>query len=352
MSIELLRQAVAIPSVSYHEADVAKYLAGYMGKHGFENAHVDVSGSAIGERGNGPLTVVLLGHIDTVPGDIQVRIEDGKLYGRGSVDAKGSFCTFVSAVQQLPESALQKARFVCIGATEEEAPTSRGARHAVTKYTPNYIFIGEPSSWDAITLGYKGRLIVKAEMVKDNFHTAGEGTSASDDVVEFCTRVKKWAQEHAEKHNATGAFNTIQVMVQSIHGDADGMQQVAKASVGLRLPPGMHPSAAQKEIFQLKLPGMHLQFVGHEVPYRGEKDTPISRALRLAIREVGGTPKFKVKTGTSDMNVVAPHWDAPMVAYGPGDSALDHTPFEHLELAEYEKAIEVLKRALIKLVGA
>ncbi|WP_034341940.1 [LysW]-lysine hydrolase [Deinococcus misasensis] len=352
MSIELLRQAVAIPSVSYHEADVAKYLAGYMGKHGFENAHVDVSGSAIGERGNGPLTVVLLGHIDTVPGDIQVRIEDGKLYGRGSVDAKGSFCTFVSAVQQLPESALQKARFVCIGATEEEAPTSRGARHAVTKYTPNYIFIGEPSSWDAITLGYKGRLIVKAEMVKDNFHTAGEGTSASDDVVEFCTRVKKWAQEHAEKHNATGAFNTIQVMVQSIHGDADGMQQVAKASVGLRLPPGMHPSAAQKEIFQLKLPGMHLQFVSHEVPYRGEKDTPISRALRLAIREVGGTPKFKVKTGTSDMNVVAPHWDAPMVAYGPGDSALDHTPFEHLELAEYEKAIEVLKRALIKLVGA
>ena len=352
MSIELLRHAVAIPSVSYHEAEVAKYLADYMSKNGFKNAHVDPSGSAVGERGEGPVTVVLLGHIDTVPGDIQVRIEDGKLYGRGSVDAKGSFCTFVSAVQQLPETVLKKARFVCIGATEEEAPTSRGARHAVTQYTPNYIFIGEPSAWDAITLGYKGRLICKAEIVKDNFHTAGEGTSASDDIVEFCNRVKKWAHDWDEKHGATGAFNTISVMVQSIHGDADGMQQVARATIGLRLPPGLHPTEAQHQIFEHRLPGVHLQFVGHEVPYRGERDTPISRALRIAIREVGGTPKFKVKTGTSDMNVVAPHWDAPMVAYGPGDSGLDHTPFEHLELAEYEKAIEVLKRALIRLVGA
>jgi [amino group carrier protein]-lysine/ornithine hydrolase len=66
----------------------------------------------------------------------------------------------------------------------------------------------------------------------------------------------------------------------------------------------------------------------------------------LAIRETGGTPRFKVKTGTADMNVVAPHWNVPMVAYGPGDSALDHTPNEHVEISEYEKAISVLELAL------
>jgi LysW-gamma-L-lysine carboxypeptidase len=31
-----------------------------------------------------------------------------------------------------------------------------------------------------------------------------------------------------------------------------------------------------------------------------------------------------------------------MAVYGPGDSALDHTPDEHIEIAEYEKAIGVL----------
>ena len=57
-------------------------------------------------------------------------------------------------------------------------------------------------------------------------------------------------------------------------------------------------------------------------------------------------PGFVVKTGTSDMNVVAPIWGCPIVAYGPGDSALDHTPNEHLALDEYWQAIGVLEAAL------
>ena len=32
---------------------------------------------------------MLLGHQDTVPGRIPVRMEDGRLFGRGAVDAKG-----------------------------------------------------------------------------------------------------------------------------------------------------------------------------------------------------------------------------------------------------------------------
>ena len=35
-------------------------------------------------------------------------------------------------------------------------------------------------------------------------------------------------------------------------------------------------------------------------------------------------------------------WSCPMVAYGPGDSSLDHTPDEHLSIEEYEKSITVL----------
>jgi LysW-gamma-L-lysine carboxypeptidase len=46
------------------------------------------------------------------------------------------------------------------------------------------------------------------------------------------------------------------------------------------------------------------------------------------------------------MNVVAPIWKCPVVAYGPGDSSLDHTPNEHLELDEYWKAVNVLEHTL------
>jgi LysW-gamma-L-lysine carboxypeptidase len=53
-----------------------------------------------------------------------------------------------------------------------------------------------------------------------------------------------------------------------------------------------------------------------------------------------------VKTGTSDMNILAPVWGCPAVAYGPGDSRLDHTPDEAMDLNEYERGIEVLTRVL------
>jgi LysW-gamma-L-lysine carboxypeptidase len=51
------------------------------------------------------------------------------------------------------------------------------------------------------------------------------------------------------------------------------------------------------------------------------------------------------------MNVVAPLWGTPILAYGPGDSALDHTPDEHILISEYLKAVDVLSHALIALAG-
>ncbi|NJN97643.1 MAG: M20/M25/M40 family metallo-hydrolase, partial [Anaerolineales bacterium] len=78
---------------------------------------------------------------------------------------------------------------------------------------------------------------------------------------------------------------------------------------------------------------------------------PLVRAFLQSIRAAGGEPRFVVKTGTADMNVVAPHWpNTPVVAYGPGDSSLDHTPQEHIDLQEYGQAIGVLREVLTRLM--
>ena len=42
------------------------------------------------------------------------------------------------------------------------------------------------------------------------------------------------------------------------------------------------------------------------------------------------------------MNVVGVAWTCPIVAYGPGDSSLDHTPEERQSLAEYVQAVATL----------
>ena len=347
-ALELLKTAIRTKSVSGQETEVATYLSEQMASF-CEEAFVDMAGNAVGKLGTGPLNVYFLGHIDTVPGDIEVRVEDGKLYGRGSVDAKGSFCTAVAAASRLGADTLSKLSLTLIGATEEEAPSSKGARHALSAYEkPDFVIIGEPSAWDALTLGYKGRLVAKLRVVKDNFHSAGEGTTAAEDVV------AAWNTLHGEARafnaDKEGIFSTLQIALQSVSSNADGLEQTADAAVGYRLPPGLAPDALKQQVSALLDDAVQITFTGAETAYRSERDTPLSRAFRIAVREHGGKPRFKVKTGTSDMNVVAPLWNVPMLAYGPGDSALDHTPNEHLSLEEYEKAVAVLATALERLV--
>ncbi|MCH8339823.1 MAG: M20/M25/M40 family metallo-hydrolase, partial [Chloroflexi bacterium] len=81
-----------------------------------------------------------------------------------------------------------------------------------------------------------------------------------------------------------------------------------------------------------------------------EKSNSLTRAILAAVRAEGGTPRFVHKSGTSDMNVVAAEWACPIVAYGPGDSSLDHTPHEHINLDGYLRAVRVLRMALQTLV--
>jgi LysW-gamma-L-lysine carboxypeptidase len=80
--------------------------------------------------------------------------------------------------------------------------------------------------------------------------------------------------------------------------------------------------------------------------FKADKRNPLVRSFLRAIREAGGDPSFKVKTGTSDMNLLGAAWKVPILAYGPGDSTLDHTPRKHLMIEEYEKAVAVLRQAL------
>jgi len=110
---EVLIELVKRYSPSQMELPAVRFLTEWMNAHGF-NARIDEAGNAFGIRGDGDAAhiLILLGHIDTVPGEITVRVEDGKLYGRGSVDAKGSLAAFADALlllMQRPEPASQRA---------------------------------------------------------------------------------------------------------------------------------------------------------------------------------------------------------------------------------------------------
>jgi LysW-gamma-L-lysine carboxypeptidase len=295
-----------------------------------------------------------LGHLDTVSGYIPPRREDGRLYGRGAVDAKGPLAAFLAAMVRLQtRDTLRRRPTIVVGAVEEEAATSRGARAVLDRWRPAAVVIGEPSGADAVTLAYKGRLLVRCQVTQAVAHTARPEESVCARAVALWRSLEEQAVAWNELHGARTTFATLQPSLRAINSSTDGFIDVCALEIGYRLPLGFEPETLARSIDELaQARSATLAFRGAEPAYEGARRTPLVSAFVRAIRAEGMTPGFKRKTGTSDMNVVGPIWRCPILAYGPGDATLDHRPDEHLSLAEYARAVSVLERALADLAGA
>jgi LysW-gamma-L-lysine carboxypeptidase len=387
-AVALLQGLVAIPSLSRQEAPASHWLAAQMTALGYDRAYVDEAGNAVGELGaaDAARTIVLLGHIDTVPGHIPVRIEPTDagdvLYGRGSVDAKGPLATFAAAGARMGSAWAHAAgiRVVVVGAVEEEAATSKGARFIAGRFNgvrepiPTACVIGEPSHWQRVTLGYKGRLLLDLAAQQPMAHTAGPDASVASVVVDLWN----WVNAHARQTNVDRlkAFDQLSPSLRRfITATTDEMMETVDAQFAWRLPLGVEAETLVTDLVtwsaaRLAAPAstaeaarllagepltcagtrtkVTFQFRGWEKPWRGDRQNALVRSFLTAIRAVdpAASPGFLVKTGTSDMNVVGPLWQCPIVAYGPGDSALDHTPHEHVHLDEYWRAVHVMEAML------
>lgn len=337
-AVEFLKELLDIYSPSGKEGAMANYLARRLNELGFY-AFVDRVGNVIAS----PLksippepNLLFLGHIDTVSGFIPVREEGGKIFGRGAVDAKGPLAAFLVALARVRPKKVA----VFVGAVGEETE-SIGAKNIIPRFHPRNAVIGEPSHWEGITLGYKGRLLIHYTLSKPKFHTAAPSPTAPEEAVRFWQELKAWAESF------NGAINLSLLEICSREED---FYTFAEMKVGLRLPPGIKPASVTHQALSLA-GGAKLEFSGEEEAFVAERNTSLVKAFLKAIRAEGGRPRFKLKTGTSDMNLAGRAWNCPILAYGPGDSSLDHTPWEHIEVNDYLKAIRVWEKVLEEILG-
>jgi len=321
-----------------------RYLAEQMGAAGLE-VEIDPVGSAIGRIGSGELHVLLLGHIDTAPGEIPVRKQGNLLFGRGAVDAKGPLAAFV-AVAAL--GALPHLQVTVIGAVHEEGD-SAGATHLRDHFpVPDALIIGEPSGWDRVTLGYKGWVTYTLTAETDTAHPASDKANACEIAISVWDALVGWTRDY--NAGRSRVFDQVTPTLRTMQSESDGLHERAQLRVTLRLPEGLAVPEIHSKVRQLIGPRIKVEALPAAVPaYRAPKNTALVRAALSAIRAEGGKPHFVVKTGTSDMNMVAPAWSCPTIAYGPGDSSLDHTPEEHISLVEFQRSIVVLRTILDRL---
>ena len=344
IAYETLTGLVSQYSPSGQEHGAVEWLVARMKSLGYDDALIDEAGNAVGVMGKGPKQIVLLGHIDTVPGEISVIVEDNILYGRGSVDAKGPLACFVDAVAKV--GVKDEWQFVVIGAVEEER-NSGGARFVAEHYQPDYAIIGEPNQWDRIALGYKGSAWAKVTIRRGQAHSASGEETAAEAAVEVWLKIKA----HADSFNADKKklFDKLLLTLRRMDSDSNDFEQWACLKVGVRLPVEVSPEAWYAKLKEI-VNGETVEPTGFAIPAWGcEKNTPLVRAFLSGIRSHGGEPRFVYKTGTADLNIVAPIWKCPAVVYGPGDSALDHTPDEHIDLNDYQRSVSVLSAAIAAL---
>ena len=189
--IDLLREMVAIPSLSGEEAGLAIFVEQTVRRWGLDVA-LDASGVRIDVQGwaVGP-TLVYASHLDVVPpGAGWTRdpfipaIEGTRLYGRGSVDAKASVAAMLYAAKDIvDQGGMDAGRLVILlGYNEETKNTTMGAA-AEQVGEIDAAVIGEPTGLD-LAIAQRGLLMVDLVAQGDQRHAAyasadGEFTNAS-----------------------------------------------------------------------------------------------------------------------------------------------------------------------------
>jgi len=356
--VHLLTSLLSIYSPSGKEKAISDFLVREMKKLGFR-VRKDALGNVIGEIGKGEPTILLCGHMDTILGNLPVRVEHNKLYGTGAVDAKGPLAAMIIAAATLAREEALQAKVLLVGAVEEEA-TSRGIKHVIKEgLKADYAVFGEPSGVENITIGYKGGLHLKITCKTETGHSSSPWfyENALEKAFDLWQQIKT-AYPPVEKQESP--FHAVTACLVKVVGGRGNSKVPSKSEmrVDIRVPPQFTANQVFR-VFDNVI--KHWQDANPKVKVKVEimdqneafevvKGSVLVKAMSYAIRKVLNKPATLLrKTGTGDMNILGRAMNIPIVTYGPGDSHLDHTKDENIEVPEYLQGIEVYKETILKL---
>lgn len=188
------------------EAALGEYIAGQMAALGLEVAthelgpnRVNVVGILPGKGGGRSL--MLNGHMDTVgvkgmAAPFAATIRDGKLYGRGSQDMKGSLAAMLAVVKTLNDSDIRLAGDLILTAVADEEYASIGTEDIVRHYRADAAIVTEPTNL-ALCRAHRGFMWYKVETIGRAAHGSRyqDGIDAIMHMGRFLAELDKLEQE-------------------------------------------------------------------------------------------------------------------------------------------------------------
>lgn len=333
--VQLLRELVAVPSVSGTEEALARLVEDTVRGWGLDVVRDDTGVKVMVEGAAPGPGLAFISHLDVVPpGDGWTRdpftpeIEGDRLYGRGSGDAKASVATMLLAARAVAESrGRMRGRLVVIlGYGEETRDTTMG-RAVATVGSLDAAVVGEPTNLD-VAVAQRGLMMADLVARGDQRHA---GYAAQDG--EFANAITVLARELLKLEGLAGervhpvlGVTTVTPTMVSGGVSRNVTPPVARAVLDIR----STPAWTHDELEAL----LHDR-LGAEVEVTSKRlvpcETPPGSRLLAAARAVRpGLSTFGSPT-CSDW-VFVNHLDA--IKCGPGTSRRSHTADESVDLPE------------------
>ena len=328
-AVTFTRQLVDIESITGNEAAVGNYLYGELARLGYQTQKMPVEGDrfniyAVPPTETGKLqaapSVTFSTHMDTVPPFIPSSEDAGRIYGRGSCDAKGIIAAQVAAAERLGQQNIRVGLLFVVGEERDSLGAHAANEYAAKRSGPpsKYLINGEPTE-NKLALASKGTLRVEVTATGRMAHSAYPelGDSAIDKLIPALARLR----------------------AMPLPSDPD----VGPCTLNIGLieggrAPNVIPDYAHADLlYRLVGPSEDLRrqilsTAGERVQVTFPLELPF-----LRLRTIDGLPTM-IAAFTTDIPKLT-HWGEPLLI-GPGSIHVAHTDGEYIEKQQLHEAIE------------
>ncbi len=372
-TLNMIQQLIAIPSISCNDPKIDQsnqaiidLLATWCNELGFKCEIMPIPNypnkfNLLATLGSGEDGLVLAGHTDTVPYDInswqfnpfKLTEQDNRLYGLGTSDMKAFFALALTAIEQLLANDIKLQRPITIIATANEETNMAGAKALINKQKSKYALIGEPTGLKPIRM-HKGIMMEAIILHGKSGHSSDPnlGNNALEGMYKVIGELSSWREQLQTKHHNSAFKIPIPTMNFGYIKGGDNPNRICadcELHIDLRPLPGMNLTELRSTIRQLV--NKSLQNTGLDIKFKAlfggipAMETPANSDIVQFTERLTKHPAEAVAYATE-----APYLQAlgmQTIILGPGDIEQAHQPDEFIFVNRLQPMIDILTKLII-----
>lgn len=314
--------------------------------------------------GQGSGRLLVHSHYDTQPpgdlnswtsGPYSPTIRDGKLFGRGAGDDKGSVAAQIAALRSLVRGGFLPSREVRFAfVADEESGGSRGTKFLVAQgeLDCDAAIIGEQTD-NQLAIGERGMAWIRVTFHGRAAHGAlpDEGINAVLPAARFIDLLSSRLAPALTKRRPSALLPASSLNVGQVHGgiDVSIVPERAMVEIDRRIVPGESVAGCVAEMsalaieaairFGIEEPIVEM-FLGSD-PFLTDSNHPFIARCQSGVERAGLSPVLAGYRQSSDARFLAAR-GIPIVIFGPSDPAVGHAANEHVAIIALEQAVTAI----------